>query len=156
MPLYSIIGFICLGILISIYLAQLIINIVLVKKQRKLIELQKIRIDTQATSLKQYHILLDKGTVFGGLPNHEVEKVVDYNWKDEMESFEEICEVQIQSQDDLDKWILFCENEESMGNPVPKGHIFYSLMRIQQAIAKRPQIPETKWIEMQHRNPKAN
>jgi len=53
-----------------------------------------------------------------------IEEVIKYDWETEMEDFCEQFEVEIQSQDDLDKWINICENER----PEMKNHVFYHLM----------------------------
>lgn len=56
--------------------------------------------------------------------------IVDYNWKDEMRNFEETFEVEIQSQDDIHDWLLWCQDQSLLGNHQPINHIFYSLMQL--------------------------
>lgn len=56
------------------------------------------------------------------LTGEAIRKVVDYLWVDEMRSFEEEYEVEIQSQDSIEEWIKACE--ERWGT----DHIFYWLM----------------------------
>jgi hypothetical protein len=54
--------------------------------------------------------------------------LVNYCWKDEMESFQESYEVTIDSQDDLGQWITWCNYHEHA-----QDHIFYHLMVLKQA-----------------------
>lgn len=51
-----------------------------------------------------------------------LDKLITYSWAEELRSFQETFEVEIQSQDDLDTWIRVCQ-EKGWTN-----HIFYSLM----------------------------
>ena len=54
-----------------------------------------------------------------------IEKIILYNWKDELRNFEETYGVEIQSQDDLQSWITVCEANDW-------NHIFYTLMVLKQ------------------------
>ena len=53
--------------------------------------------------------------------------VLYYSWDDEMKNFQELYEVEIQSQDDLEPWIKWCEGTNHT------NHIFYHLMVLQSA-----------------------
>lgn len=53
-----------------------------------------------------------------------IQKIIDYNWRDELEDFQETYEVEIQSQDSLKAWIEICETNGWT------DHIFYHLMVI--------------------------
>jgi hypothetical protein len=57
-------------------------------------------------------------------------QVIDYNWKDERDNFEETYETEIDWDDDIDKWIKFCQ-EKGWTN-----HIFYHLMILKSAYSK--------------------
>ena len=54
-------------------------------------------------------------------------ELVEYNWEDEKECFEENFDTSISSQYTLEEWIEICESDEYM-----KNHIFYHLMKIKQ------------------------
>lgn len=68
------------------------------------------------------------------LLEESLEKLINYCWEDELKHFQETFEVEIQSQDNIDEWIRWCqtcqidgENGEPSDNQ-PIDHIFYSLM----------------------------
>ena len=54
-------------------------------------------------------------------------RLIDYSWNDEMKNFEEEYEVEIQSQDNLEPWIEWCEQTGNI------THIFYHLMVLKSA-----------------------
>ena len=54
-----------------------------------------------------------------------IRKLIEYNWEDELKSFQEETEFEIQSQDSLECWIGVCEARNI-------DHIFYHLMKLKQ------------------------
>lgn len=61
--------------------------------------------------------------------------IIDYLWDIEMKNFSETFEVSIQSQDDLQQWIDWCENYIMTHDNLeigedPINHIFYHLMKL--------------------------
>jgi hypothetical protein len=56
--------------------------------------------------------------------------IVNYNWDDEKRHFEEYYEVDIQSQDELEPWITWCEQHT---DSKACQHVFYHLMVLKQS-----------------------
>jgi len=63
-----------------------------------------------------------------------IEFIIDLYWKDELRDFCEVYEVELQSQDSLIDWIVWCDgNHENINYPnPPTNHIFYHLMKLKQ------------------------
>ena len=65
----------------------------------------------------------------------ELEKLIEYTWKDEYRDFMETFEVHIQSQDEIMPWIVICDSTEGERGEQMRNHIFYSLMKLRLALS---------------------
>lgn len=63
------------------------------------------------------------------LLEESLKKLINYCWEDELKNFQETFEIEIQSQDDIDEWIKWCQNYHEDNSSIQTiDHVFYSLM----------------------------